>query len=189
MFNSVLFGLIAILVGDIAETKAVEAIPIRMITLAPKPKEQPKPIPRKKAKKPDKKKLKKKVKPKPPMKKIVGLSKEKKPEPVKPPEEIVEPEPDYQPLYSLSALPSFVRQVSPKYPEHARFAGKEAKVLAEVSIDVSGSVRSVRIIESSGEEFDQAVIDAIGKSLFTPGYQRGRPVAVRVQIPYSFKLR
>ena len=189
--NAIVFGAIALLVGQAPMQKAVEAVPIRLITLPPKKIEPPKPIPRKKPKITKKKKIKQKVKPKPIKKKIVGLS--KKIEPPPPPPVIEEPppppEPVYQPLYSLSALPTFVRQIIPEYPEGKRFSGREAKVTAEVSIDVTGAVRSIRIIKSGGEAFDNAVIEAIEKSLFTPGYQKGRPAAVRVQIPYTFKLR
>lgn len=189
--NALLFGAVALLIGQAPMQKAVEAVPIKMITLPPKKIEPPPPIPKKKPKITKKKKIKKKIKPKPPKKKIVGLSKKIEPPPPPPVEEPPPPppEPEYQPLYSLSALPTFVRQVQPEYPESQRFSGREAKVMVEVSIDVTGSVRSVRIIKSGGEVFDNAVIEAIENSLFTPGYQKGRPVAVRVQIPYKFKLR
>ena len=189
--NAMLFGAIALLIGQAPMQKAVEAIPIRLITLPPKKIEPPRPIPQKRPKITKKKKINKKIKPKPVKKKIVGLSKKIEPPPPPPVEQEPHPppEPVYQPLYSLSALPTFVRQVSPEYPESQRFSGREAKVTAEVSIDVTGAVRSIRIITSGGEVFNNAVIEAIEKSLFTPGYQKGRPVAVRVQIPYTFKLR
>jgi TonB family protein len=181
-FNIALFGVMGYLIGHTDEARAVEAVPIKLLSYAPS--EPPKPLPKRTIKKQEKKKIREKK----PTKKLLGVSKEPDPEPEV--EEEIEPdEPDYQPLYSLSAMPSFVRQVEPKYPPKERFKGREARVVAEVSIDVNGSVRSVRIIESGGGVFYGAVKVAISKSIFTPGYQNGKPVATRVKIPYQFKLR
>jgi TonB family protein len=47
----------------------------------------------------------------------------------------------------------------------------------------------VKLIRSGGRLFDQAVMKAARDSSFEPGYRDDKPVPVRVQIPYSFKLR
>ncbi|MBI4666691.1 MAG: energy transducer TonB [Nitrospinae bacterium] len=102
---------------------------------------------------------------------------------------VVSDRPYFQPVYSLTKIPSFSRRVDPKYPESERMAGKEGKVLAEVDLDEKGIIVNFRIIKSGGKNFDTAVETALRKSVFLPGYIRETPVPVRVQIPFVFKLR
>ena len=92
--NTILFGAIALLIGQVPTQKAVEAIPIRLITIPPKKIEPPKPIPKKRPKITKKKKIRQKVKPKPIKKKIVGLSKKIEPPPPPPVEQKPPPPPE-----------------------------------------------------------------------------------------------
>lgn len=64
----------------------------------------------------------------------------------------------------------------------------QANVLAEIAIDAEGNIQEVRIVKSAGAAFDAAVVEALKKSLFTPGYIGDKAVPVRFQVPFRFNL-
>jgi protein TonB len=106
--------------------------------------------------------------------------KEYKPPPPKRPKAV--------PLHKLTTMPGFARKVEPVYPESLRSAGIEGKVLVEVVVTAQGAIMEIRILKSDNDEFSQAVINAIESSSFITGRVDGKPVPVKVQIPFSFKL-
>jgi protein TonB len=108
-------------------------------------------------------------------------------------EEVVQPPPPeprtvYHPFHKVSRMPSFKAQVAPVYPASERSLGNEARVIAEVYVNQYGGVDDVKIAKSGGRSFDEAVVRAVMASSFEPAYLEGAPVAVRVRIPYAFKL-
>ncbi|MBI5637727.1 MAG: energy transducer TonB [Nitrospinae bacterium] len=102
--------------------------------------------------------------------------------------ESLPPGPAYQETEQLSNLPYFRTNVKPVYPRTALRSGRKARVVVEVFINEKGGVDDVRIAQSGGEDFDAAVIAALKQSQFEPGYISGRPVAVRVRIPFNFRV-
>lgn len=94
-----------------------------------------------------------------------------------------------QPISKLTRLPSFLQKIEPVYPRTEQRAGSQANVLAEVTIDEKGIVQGVKIIKSAGVTFDNAVIEALTKSIFVPGYIGKEAVAVSVLVPIRFNLR
>jgi protein TonB len=94
-----------------------------------------------------------------------------------------------QPLSKLTRPPAFLHKIDPVYPVAEQRAGSQANVLAEVTIDDKGEVLDVRIVKSAGKHFDEAVIEALKKSMFVPGYINKEAVAVRVLVPFRFNLR
>lgn len=94
-----------------------------------------------------------------------------------------------QPLSKLTRPPAFLRKIEPVYPGAEQRAGSQAYVLAEVTIDDKGNVLEVKIAKSAGVHFDSAVIDALRKSIFVPGYIDKEAVAVRVLVPFRFNLK
>jgi protein TonB len=76
------------------------------------------------------------------------------------------------------------------YPEIARKAGVEGRVMVHVQIDEKGKVVNTRILQSLGNNgCDDAAIAAIKKVRWKPAMQRDRPVKVWVAIPVVFKLK
>jgi protein TonB len=74
------------------------------------------------------------------------------------------------------------------YPEIARLAGIEGRVMVQFVIDEQGNVLNPIVIRGIGGGCDEAAVDAVKKAKFIPGMQRGRPVKVRYTLPVTFRL-
>lgn len=98
------------------------------------------------------------------------------------------PAEEIQPIFRLTRMPSFQQKIEAVYPTAERRAGTQANVLAEVTIDSLGKVIKVRILKSGGATFDEAVTQALQKSIFNPGMIEGKPVGTRFQVPFRFNL-
>lgn len=97
-------------------------------------------------------------------------------------------EPPTMDLNDVDQPPRFRHKVAPKYPAQARRAQKEGVVLLEASIGVDGIAKEIKIIRGIGFGCDEAAIKALETSRFAPAKQAEKPVVVRIQIPYRFKL-
>jgi protein TonB len=75
------------------------------------------------------------------------------------------------------------------YPEIAKRAGVEGKVYVLAFVDESGNVTKAQVLKGIGAGCDEAALDAVQKTRFKPGKQRGKPVKVQVSIPIIFKLQ
>jgi len=75
------------------------------------------------------------------------------------------------------------------YPEIAKRAGVEGKVYVLAFVNEQGEVTKAQIIKGIGAGCDEAALNAVLKTRFTPGKQRGKPVKVQVSIPIIFKLQ
>jgi protein TonB len=111
---------------------------------------------------------------------------------VPPPKEVIEAteEPTYfvaveempQPIGGLQGIQKMI-----EYPEIAKRAGIEGKVFVKAFVDETGSVTNAEIVKGIGGGCDEAAMDAILQTKFTPGKQRGKPIKVQVTIPVVFK--
>ena len=111
------------------------------------------------------------------------------PQPNSPATENRQPALNVQPLGKLTRPPALLKKIEPVYPGSEQRAGSQAQVIAEVTIDEKGLVHSIKIVKSAGMQFDNAVIEALNKSLFSPGYIDSEAVAVRVLVPFRFNLK
>jgi len=68
------------------------------------------------------------------------------------------------------------------YPEIAKRAGVEGTVKILAFIDV-------KILKGIGAGCDEAAIDAVKKTKFSPGMDAGKTVKVQVTIPLEFKVK
>jgi TonB family protein len=84
--------------------------------------------------------------------------------------------------------PKSLHKRKPKYPEAARRAGKEGVVRLEATIGTDGKAKDIKVIEGIGFGCDEAAIEALKKSRFTPAEKDGKPVDRRIIIPYRFKI-
>lgn len=74
------------------------------------------------------------------------------------------------------------------YPEMARLAKVEGRVVVEVVVGPEGRPSDPTILRSANPMLDQAAIEAVMKLTFKPGKQRGKAVRVRFSIPIRFEL-
>ena len=75
------------------------------------------------------------------------------------------------------------------YPDFARRAGIEGRVVVQFVVDERGNVVDPVAVQSPNDLLSEAAIKAVQESRFTPGQQRGRPVKVRFAVPVTFRLR
>ncbi|MFP4527075.1 MAG: energy transducer TonB [Candidatus Kapaibacterium sp.] len=91
---------------------------------------------------------------------------------------------DRQPMVDLADL-----QKNVVYPELARRAGIEGTVVLRVLIDTDGLVRRMAVLATDSELLNEAAMNAVIKSTFTPAIQNSEPVMCWVNIPIRFRLR
>jgi len=74
------------------------------------------------------------------------------------------------------------------YPEIAKRVGIQGKVFVKAFVDETGVVVNAELVKGIGGGCDEAALNAILKTKFTPGKQRGKPIKVQVTVPVLFKL-
>ena len=92
------------------------------------------------------------------------------------------------PLFLVTKNPVAVYEEEPEYPKAKQEFGEEGVVLASWIVDKDGSVKQIQIIQSPGKEFEEAVIAALNRSKFQPGYVNDQAVAVKVSQEFKFEL-
>lgn len=75
-----------------------------------------------------------------------------------------------------------------QYPETARRAGVEGRVIVQFIVTEEGNVRNAQIVRSIGAGTDEEALRAVQNAKFKPGVQRGRTVEVQYSLPVVFKL-
>jgi periplasmic protein TonB len=88
-----------------------------------------------------------------------------------------------QPIGGLQGIQKLIQ-----YPEIAKRVRVEGKVFVRAFVDENGNVVNAEIVKGIGGGCDEAALEAILKTKFTPGKQRGKPIKVQVTIPVLFKL-
>jgi protein TonB len=89
-----------------------------------------------------------------------------------------------EPIGGIAAI-----QKNIDYPELAKRAGVQGRVFVKAYVDEQGNVSKVDLIKGIGAGCDESAMDAVKKTKFKPGKQRGKAVKVQVAIPVIFKLQ
>jgi protein TonB len=112
------------------------------------------------------------------------------PRPIIRPEPVTNIEDDPDIFISVDEEPKEVVTVASLliYPEMAKRAGLEGKVIISALIDIDGRVIKTRVERADYEIFRLAAIEAVMKARFTPARAGTEPVKVWTTIPISFKL-
>lgn len=76
-----------------------------------------------------------------------------------------------------------------KYPDSAKKAGKEGKVILKVTIDEKGIPRDIVALTNLGYGLEDAAITMLRKSTFRPATKAGKPISLEVEIPVDFRLK
>lgn len=108
--------------------------------------------------------------------------------------EAIEEIPDVGKFIAVEEMPKVADysalQKSVVYPENAKRAGIEGKVIVAVWIDKNGKPKKSKIMDSPNILLDPAAIDAVMHyNGYVPAIQNKQPVGCWLQIPINFKLR
>lgn len=114
------------------------------------------------------------------------------PPPPPPAEEKEEPEPEV--FVVVEEMPEVIGGQEAlysciKYPEIARKAGVEGRVIIQFVVDENGNVTSPQVLRGVGAGLDEEALRCVSQLKFKPGRQRGRPVRVRFTLPVVFRLQ
>jgi len=74
------------------------------------------------------------------------------------------------------------------YPEIAMIAGIDGKVYILTSIDENGYVTNAKIIKGIGAGCNEAALDAVKQTRFTPAMKDQKPLKAELVIPIVFAL-
>lgn len=75
------------------------------------------------------------------------------------------------------------------YPNKARKAGIEGKVIVQFVVDEDGKAGNINVLRGIGGGCDEAAIAVIKKAEFEPGRQRGNLVSVQMAQTINFQLQ
>jgi TonB family protein len=81
-----------------------------------------------------------------------------------------------------------VSKVDAVYPPEALAAGTQAEVTLEITVGIDGKVSGEQVVSSGGAAFDAAALVAVRQWVFTPAREGDTPAAVRIRVPFSFRL-
>jgi periplasmic protein TonB len=104
----------------------------------------------------------------------------------------VTPEPAekaFLPFYRVEKRPAFLFRAPLEYPIQAKRQRIEGVVIVEADIDENGIIVETRVVEERGFGLEEAAVEMLNKSRFSPAIVDGRPVAVRMRFTVEFKLR
>lgn len=101
-----------------------------------------------------------------------------------------EPQTVYSPGKEVSQ-PRLIKEVKPKYTKEAMDARIEGTVWLEAVVLDTGDVGDVTVVTSLDKEYglDDAAVAALKQWRFEPGRKDDKPVAVRIEVEMSFKLK
>jgi protein TonB len=94
----------------------------------------------------------------------------------------------YRPGVGGVSAPVLLRKVDPEFSEDARKAKFSGTVSLNVTIDVAGHPRNIRIVRSISMGLDEKAIEAVTQWFFKPGTKDGKPVAVSALVDVMFHL-
>ena len=94
----------------------------------------------------------------------------------------------YVPPAKVTRLPKVKGEVRAVYPEAARRAGLEGQVVLKLRVSDKGKVVEARVVESAGNGFDEAALEAVRRFTFSPGMKDGSPIATDITYTYTFLL-
>ena len=74
------------------------------------------------------------------------------------------------------------------YPESAKEAGAEGRVLVQFVVDEEGDVADPEVTRGVHEALDAEALRVVETLRFRPGRQDGEPVKVEMTMPFTFRL-
>ena len=84
--------------------------------------------------------------------------------------------------------PELLEYVQAPYPEQAKAEQREGTVTLLIEIDEAGDVSYVEVLQSAGEDFDKAAVEAVWNFVFSPAEDANGPTPVQIEFEYGFVL-
>ncbi len=114
--------------------------------------------------------------------------------PPPPPPEEDEEEPEPEIFVVVEEMPDLIGglgeiQKKIRYPEIARKAGVEGRVILQFIVDENGNVTEPAVVRGIGAGCDEEALRVVREAKFKPGRQRGKAVKVKMSLPITFKLK
>ncbi len=85
--------------------------------------------------------------------------------------------------------PKVIHMQAPKYPEDGYAEPPGVKVQLKITVTAEGTVEQVEVVTSGGEPFDREARAAVLLWKFEPATYEGKPLAVRIAVPFEFPPR
>lgn len=109
-----------------------------------------------------------------------------------PPEEDEEEEEDF--FVAVEQMPELIGglaelQKQINYPDQARQAGIEGRVIIQFIVTEDGQVEDPQVVRGIGGGADEEALRVVRQAEFEPGQQRGEPVRVQYSLPIIFQLQ
>lgn len=86
----------------------------------------------------------------------------------------------------IGGMPSIQEHLH--YPQLARQAGIEGRVLVQFMVEEDGTVQDAQVLRGVGSGLDEAALEAVRQARFRPGYKDGAPARMRMVLPITFVL-
>ena len=80
-------------------------------------------------------------------------------------------------------------QKSVDYPQFAKKAGIEGRVIVQFVVDEQGNVQDPKVTRGVHKLLNKEAIKAVKQQKFKPGKQRGEAVKVQMSLPVTFRLQ
>jgi TonB family protein len=90
--------------------------------------------------------------------------------------------------FMITAMPKVVEEIRPNYPESAKKAGLQGRVIFDIIIDNKGIVRKADLVQGLNDELNQAAYEAMMKFRFRPAKMDKQTVAVKIKYAINFVL-
>lgn len=92
-------------------------------------------------------------------------------------------------ISEVDRIPRPIFRVAPVFPYEMKQAGISGSVQLLFVCGADGKVKRISVRSSSHREFEQPAMQAIRGWRFEPGMKDGRPVNVRMLIPFNFNVQ
>ena len=93
------------------------------------------------------------------------------------------------PAKSNGVRPKLIHKATPDYPDLARRAGIEGRVVIAVDINYKGDVVATRVLRSPDKLLSNASIAAALKCKFSTNNDMGKTEIITMSIPFDFRVK
>lgn len=98
------------------------------------------------------------------------------------------PEPDVDQMPEIIGGLQAIQQ-DLNYPGAAKREGVEGRVIVEFDVTKSGTAENARIVQGVGSGLDEEALRVVRNARFLPAQKDGEPVAMKLTLPITFRLK